>query len=121
MVYPTDQVNDLVTEYVRITAKTVPEIEEVWLFGSYAEQRAKDESDIDLAIVSPLFGEDYPKALSLVCRALWELSGVPSIHVHGFTRQDFQTDMLAEEVRRSGRKVFDGCRFLSPDASVLER
>ncbi|MHB1627017.1 MAG: nucleotidyltransferase domain-containing protein, partial [Bacilli bacterium] len=65
---------------MRITTKTMPEIEAVWLFGSYAEQRAKDESDIDLAIVSPLFGEDYPKALSLAYRALWELPGVPSIH-----------------------------------------
>ena len=33
MVYSTDQVNDFVREYVRITTKTMPEIEEVWLFG----------------------------------------------------------------------------------------
>ncbi len=120
MVYSADQVNDLVKEYVRITAETVPGMEEVWLFGSYAEQRANDESDIDLAIVSPLFGTDYPKALSLACRALWELVEAPRIHVHGFTRQDFQADMLAGEVRRSGRKVFDDYGFLSPDASVFE-
>ena len=113
MVYSTNQLNGLIEEYVRITAKNVPETEEVWLFGSYAEQRAKDESDIDLAIVSPLFEENYPKALSLACRALWELSGVPRIHVHVFTRRDFQTDMLAEEVKRTGRKVFDGQRVLS--------
>ncbi len=41
-------------------------IEKVILFGSRAKNTARDDSDIDLAIVSPLFGKDLIDELTLL-------------------------------------------------------
>jgi predicted nucleotidyltransferase len=49
------EINRVITRYIEnLKALGVP-IERVYLFGSYARQDADTESDVDLAIISPLF------------------------------------------------------------------
>jgi len=104
MVYTTAQVNQAVEEYLQKTLPVAPDIEEIWLFGSYAKGTAHENSDLDLAVVSPRFAKDYPSAISVVAQALWDID-VP-IQIHGFTREDFENDILCEEIRRTGRCVY---------------
>ncbi|ADG05885.1 nucleotidyltransferase domain-containing protein [Kyrpidia tusciae] len=104
MVYTADQVNQAVQEYLEKTLPSAPDIEEVWLFGSYANGTPHENSDIDLAVVSPRFAEDYPAAVSALAKAVWDIEA--PIQIHGFTREDFETEILGAEIRRTGKCVY---------------
>lgn len=58
MVATTDRVIEIVRRYVRELKKHDIPVEEAILFGSFARGVAREESDIDVAIVSPAFSGD---------------------------------------------------------------
>jgi uncharacterized protein len=58
MAATTDVIIDVVRQYLKeLTAHNIP-IDEAILFGSFVRGTARDESDIDVAIVSPAFSGD---------------------------------------------------------------
>lgn len=106
MVYSTDHLNDIVEEYVEQTVSSATDVEEIWLFGSYLNGSPNEDSDIDIAVVSERFAEDYPGTIADMCRAVWNMKSGPDIQIHGFTLSDFESDILAKEVKKSGRRVY---------------
>jgi len=50
-----DKLDEIITGFASRVASEIP-VEEVILFGSYAHGKAKEHSDIDLAIISDWFG-----------------------------------------------------------------
>ena len=92
----------------RIVARLQPE--EIWLFGSRAEGRARPDSDYDLLAV---LSDDAPEwALDLM--KAWELTcglGIPA-DVVPCTRSDFEEDKddvgtLARAAYHRGRRIYD--------------
>ncbi len=106
MVYTTDQLNHVLSEYMERALKRAPEIEEIWLFGSYVNGEPHDDSDIDLAIISPQFAADYAAAVAHVRMPVWEMEQGANIEVHGFTREDFKSMVLAQEIQQTGRCLY---------------
>lgn len=48
----------LLKEYVELISHKYP-VQSAYLFGSYAKGFNQDGSDIDVCIISPVFGKDY--------------------------------------------------------------
>ena len=61
-----------IKEYVDILKKEIP-VQKVIIYGSHARGRARPDSDIDLAIVSSVFGKKYQAAGKYLFRKLWDL------------------------------------------------
>jgi predicted nucleotidyltransferase len=92
----------------RIVAYLEPE--EIWLFGSRAEGRARPDSDYDLLAVLP---DDAPESALDLLKA-WELTcglGVPADLVP-CTRSDFEDEKndvgtLARAAYHRGRRIYE--------------
>lgn len=92
----------------RIIANLTPE--EIWLFGSRAEGRARPDSDYDLLAV---LSDDAPDSALDLMKA-WELTcglGVPADLVP-CTRSDFEADKddvgtLARAAYHRGRRIYE--------------
>ena len=92
----------------RIIARLMPE--EIWLFGSRAEGRARPDSDYDLLAV---LSDDAPESALDLMKA-WELTcglGVPADLVP-CTRSDFEADKdevgtLARAAYHRGRRIYE--------------
>jgi uncharacterized protein len=92
----------------RIVAHLRPE--EIWLFGSRAEGRARTDSDYDLLAVLP---DDAPESALDLLKA-WELTcglGIPADLVT-CTRSDFEEEKndvgtLARAAYHRGRRIYD--------------
>lgn len=84
--------------------------EEIWLFGSRAEGRARPDSDYDLLVVLP---DDAPESALDLTKA-WELTcglGIPADLVP-CTRSDFEDEKddvgtLARAAYHRGRRIYD--------------
>jgi len=83
-------------------------VEQVVLFGSYARQRAREGSDIDLAIIAPQFAH-------LNLRERYETLGLANmtlrepIQAIGYTPRQWreaERGSFADEIRRTGRVVY---------------
>ncbi|HBG48748.1 MAG TPA: nucleotidyltransferase domain-containing protein [Cyanobacteria bacterium UBA9971] len=48
-----------IKEFINLIKINNIKVEKVYLFGSYAVNRAKESSDIDVAVISPDFGINY--------------------------------------------------------------
>jgi predicted nucleotidyltransferase len=92
----------------RIVAHLKPE--EIWLFGSRAEGRARPDSDYDLLAVLP---DDAPQSALDLLKA-WELTcglGIPADLVP-CTRSDFEEEKddvgtLARAAYHRGRRIYE--------------
>jgi len=51
----TPEIRDIITRYIENLKSLGVSIERIYLFGSQANQIADKDSDVDLAVVSPLF------------------------------------------------------------------
>ncbi|MDA8335015.1 MAG: nucleotidyltransferase domain-containing protein [Peptococcaceae bacterium] len=84
-------------------------VEKVILYGSYANGKADKDSDIDLAIISPDFGNDsFDEALML--RKLTR--GIDlDISPRPYSEKQFRTatkgDFLYDEIIRKGKIVYE--------------
>jgi uncharacterized protein len=98
------EVRAIVKKYLDYVTKEMPVTKAV-LFGSYAKGNAVDGSDIDLAIESPDFGDNYIKDWQYLYRCIWR-SGVDPmleprpIHVK-------MNPLINEEIKKHGIVVFE--------------
>lgn len=80
-------------------------VDKVYLFGSYAKNEANKGSDIDVCVVSPVFGKDYQKEeLELIRLAMKidsDISPVP------FNSKDINDkwSQLAHEITTYGIQI----------------
>lgn len=75
-------------------------VKSAYLYGSYARGAANDWSDIDLAIISPDFGDMFEERLELMRLAV---SMDDRIEPHPFRPEEFNDNQpLASEIRRTG-------------------
>lgn len=53
------QIIKIIKDYIKAVEAHNIKVEKAYLFGSYAHDKAKSYSDIDVAIISPDFGKNY--------------------------------------------------------------
>jgi len=68
-----EKVKQIIHRFVNILAKKGIRIEQVILYGSYASGNVKLYSDIDLAIISPDFGNDKFEESKLLLQTAWRV------------------------------------------------
>lgn len=99
------KIKDITREYVAQVKQAGIPVAEAYLYGSYAKGNAGKDSDIDICIVSPVFGKDYFSEmlkLTKIRRAVDErIEPVP------FTSLDLKDkySSLAQEIRSFGIKI----------------
>ncbi|MBI5302443.1 MAG: nucleotidyltransferase domain-containing protein [Chloroflexi bacterium] len=108
MVRTRSQIKTIVNQYVDNLHARGIQVEQIVLFGFYARQRAREGSDIDLAVIAPQFAR-------LNLRERYETLGLANmtlrepIQAIGFSpRQwrDAERGSFAEEIRRTGRVIY---------------
>lgn len=104
MAVAANTVIELVRQYIGELQKHDICIKEAILFGSYAKGNPKEESDIDVALISDSFTgdrfDDRRKIVPLRRNIDVRIEPMP------FNPADFYNgDILAEEIRRTGKKL----------------
>ena len=94
----------LAKKYKRELQKVLP-VEQVILFGSQVKGTAKSYSDIDICVVSPIFGKDRHDERVMLSQFVDNID--LRLEPHPLHPSDFQDkwDTLAQEVRRTGISV----------------
>ncbi|NPV53820.1 MAG: nucleotidyltransferase domain-containing protein [Firmicutes bacterium] len=86
--------------------KTLP-VERVILFGSYAKGTPQPESDIDIAVISPAFGQNPWEDRKRLYRTIIFEKLEPSIEPHPFAPVDMKTPpSLLREILRTGQTIY---------------
>jgi predicted nucleotidyltransferase len=105
MAVKADKAVKLVRKYIGELERNKIPIEKAILFGSYAKGYAKEESDIDVALVSEVFSgdrfEDRRKIIPLRRKIDSRIEPLP------FKTEDFENGgILVEEIKKTGIVVF---------------
>ena len=53
------QIRKIIRDFINAVKENNINVEFVFLFGSYADNKANEDSDIDIAVISPDFGKDF--------------------------------------------------------------
>ena len=112
MVRTRSQIKTIVNRYVtNLNARGIS-VEQVVLFGSYAHQRAREGSDIDLAVIAPQFAR-------LNLRERYETLGLANmtlrepIQAIGYSPRQWreaERGSFADEIRRTGYVIYRQAR-----------
>ena len=105
-------IDKIVKEYL-LNVNSEFNIQEAWLFGSYASGDAAIDSDIDIAVVS----DDFPESFLLRTESLLRLRRDIDLRIepHGFTSAEFfASTPFTNEIKRTGDRI----EFSSRQGSV---
>lgn len=96
-----DQIVNLVKRYIAELERNEIPIRKAILFGSYAKGYAKEESDIDVALVSEVFSGDRFEDRRKIIPLRRKIDN--RIEPHPFKPEDFENGgILVEEIRKTG-------------------
>ncbi len=95
---------EIIKRYIEELERNGIKISEAVIFGSYTKETAKEESDIDVALVSTAFTgdrfEDRRKIVPLRRKIDSRIEPIP------FRPEDFNDGgMLADEIKRTGERI----------------
>jgi len=101
--YKREDINNIVNRFIALVSTEFP-VKSVYLFGSYAKGTARDDSDIDIAIVSDKFEGrrfwDREKLGKYVVKSSFDLE------VHPYKTEDFtEDDPFVKEILQTGLKI----------------
>jgi len=94
-----------VQRFIDRVRRHVP-VQSVYLFGSYAEGDPTDASDVDVAVVSPSFGENRHRDLALLSRC--RMPDALEIEALPFSQREMEElppGSFLREILRHGRSI----------------
>jgi predicted nucleotidyltransferase len=95
------EVLDIAKEYLEKVKSRIP-VDRAYLFGSYAKGSFNKDSDVDIAVFSPVF-ESMTRIEGLTLLLMLALGFDADLQPQPFTAQDFEEDSgMAYEIRRTG-------------------
>lgn len=100
------KIDKAIKDYIEVLKKDIS-IQEVILYGSYAKERGKINSDVDLAIISNEFGKNSQQDGKYLFRKLWDVKSA-GIEPIGYSPKDFYTSNpspLLYEIRKYGKGI----------------
>ena len=92
---------DLVRQYKHVIAKHFAEMPEVLLFGSYSKGTANKDSDIDVAVIVPSYGDRKLE----ISKALWRDVDDVSLLIEPVLISREHPSPLYDDVMRTGIAV----------------
>jgi len=102
------EIHSIITEYRRKLETSGIKVKKIILYGSYASGGAREDSDIDLVVVSNDFKEvDLWERLCLLGRA--RIGITRPMEILGFTEEEFEAErsgtFVGDEVKPGGVEV----------------
>lgn len=97
------EIEKIAAKYAEALIKKGLRIQKMILFGSYACDKARPESDIDIAVVSPDFGKDRFEEGKMLLQAAWRID--PRIEPVPVSSDAYENDTwvpLIYEIREKG-------------------
>lgn len=96
------EITEKVKTYIDILRKEIP-VSLVYVFGSHSQGTARKDSDIDVAIISPAFGERRIEDGTWLNMKLWE-SPYKNMDVVGYSPEYFaeEDSPLIHEIKKHG-------------------
>lgn len=100
-------IREEINKLVNILGKTI-HIDSIILFGSHAKGTAGDESDIDIAVISPTFGHNPLFDKQIVYRTVVLEDIDPLFDVHTFSSEAIKArnHFFIDEVLSTGIKIW---------------
>jgi predicted nucleotidyltransferase len=71
-------------------------IKSIWLFGSYAKNKAHKYSDIDIAVFSPEFTDNPFSNNELI----QQVKRLPQMQLHLYTLEDYKNNPFVQEISK---------------------
>lgn len=92
-------------QYANKLKKNHMSVSSMYLFGSQAEDKTHQDSDIDVAVISPIFKNNFSKNSLKFWQMRREIDS--RIEPHGFTQEDFNNlaDPLVYEIKKNGIRI----------------
>jgi len=83
-------------------------LDSVILFGSYAKGTAVEDSDVDIAVISPEFGQNPLKDKQLIYRTIIKENIEPFFEIHTFTPGELKASnsYFISEIRSTGKMIW---------------
>jgi len=104
MVKVPQEVLSITTDYINKLKQQIP-VEKAVLFGSYAKGSYEQDSDVDLAIFSPVF-ENMTRVDGLTFLLMQALGYKLDIQAQPFTMKDYNDPLgLIDEILKTGVEI----------------
>ena len=100
------KIREMINELVHLLNANGIKVEKTLLFGSHASGRSHEDSDVDLAVVSPDFGRDRFEEGKLLFKLAWQID--PRLSPIPISSESFRKDTwvpLIHEIRQKGIEV----------------
>ena len=96
---------DLARKYKKVLLESGVPVDELILFGSHAKKSARYDSDLDICVVSPIFGKKPFEEMMKLGRIALKVDSM--IEPHPYNPKDFKNkyDPLASEIKKTGIKI----------------
>jgi predicted nucleotidyltransferase len=94
---------DVVSKFVKALQEKGLKVEKVVLFGSQVKGKVREESDIDIAIISPDFGKDRYEESKMLRQIAWRID--TRLEPIPISKESFLKDEwipLIYEIKRTG-------------------
>jgi len=100
-----DTVLDTVRQFKNALESSGVRVERMILYGSHANGTAREDSDIDVVVVSPSFsGKSYWERIDLLTEAIYRV--LAPIEASAFTPEEWESDKsLMVDFARNGVRV----------------
>lgn len=107
MVRKESEIIDEIRKLVQSLKKNI-KLDSVILFGSYAKGTAVENSDVDIAVISPEFGQNPLKDKQLIYRTIIRDDIEPFFEIHTFTPSELKDSdsFFISEIRSTGKMVW---------------
>ncbi len=99
------KVNEIINDYRAALVQNGIPVEKIILFGSRAKGTARNWSDIDLCVISKIFGHDHFDEMVRLKRLTVDVE--PLIEPHPYHPNDLKEDLdpLIHEIRTYGQEI----------------
>ena len=98
-------IDNAITRYIQLIKERYPEIENAYLFGSYAKGKSTDDSDIDLALIFTRL--DDSRRFEIQVQLMLLAAQIDSrIEPHPISLEDFNSgNPFVSEIKKTGIEV----------------
>lgn len=97
------EIRKIIFRFVAVLVKKGIQVKKVVLYGSYASGKVHAGSDLDLAIISPVFGKDRFEEGKMLLQTAWRID--PRIEAIPISSESYENDTwipLIYEIRSKG-------------------
>jgi predicted nucleotidyltransferase len=100
-------VEKIIKDFANKVKEKAIKVEAVFLFGSYGQNKADENSDIDVAIISPDFGKDFFEECALLKKISLKVDF--DISPRAYSLEEYKNaregDFLYQEIIKKGKLI----------------